>query len=153
MNWMQTALAMVRTMEQWLAGSCAQPRLNTTAWRFRIRGAVDRCPWCLWRARLFGVPAQAGKWSAHRVGATLSSALRLIVGEGMKLVLIGIGSGLLAGLALGRTLSSLVFGVPVRDPVTFVTVAGTLAILALAAWATPALRGSRITPSLALRCE
>lgn len=80
-------------------------------------------------------------------------ALRLIVGEGMKLVLIGIGSGLLAGLALGRTLSSLVFGVPVRDPVTFVTVAGTLAILALAACATPGLRGSRITPSPALRCE
>jgi hypothetical protein len=46
--------------------------------------------------------------------------LRLVVGEGMKLALIGIRIGLLGGLALGRAVSSLVFGVHVRDPLTFI---------------------------------
>jgi len=71
----------------------------------------------------------------------------------MNVVLIGIGSGLVAGLALGRTVSSLVFGVPVRDPATFVAVAVVLAGVALAACAIPALRGSRVNPVVALRYE
>jgi ABC-type antimicrobial peptide transport system permease subunit len=71
----------------------------------------------------------------------------------MKVALIGIGSGLLGGLALGRTLSSLVFGVPVRDPATFIGVAVTLASVALAACAVPAFRASRVDPIVALRYE
>ena len=71
----------------------------------------------------------------------------------MKVALIGIGSGLLGGLALGRALSSLVFGVPVRDPATFLGVAVALAALAFAACAIPALRASRVDPIVALRYE
>lgn len=67
----------------------------------------------------------------------------------MKVVLIGISGGLVLGLALGRTLSSLVFGVRVRDPFTFVAVAVVLAGVTLAACAIPALRGSRINPGVA----
>jgi putative ABC transport system permease protein len=71
----------------------------------------------------------------------------------MKLALIGIGTGLLGGLALGRTVSSLVFGVPVRDPLTFTSVALALAAVALAACVIPALRASRVDPMVALRYE
>jgi ABC-type antimicrobial peptide transport system permease subunit len=71
----------------------------------------------------------------------------------MKVALIGIGSGLLGGLALGRALSSLVFGVPVRDPATLLGVAVALAGVALAACAVPALRASRVDPIVALRYE
>ena len=79
--------------------------------------------------------------------------LRLIFSEGMKVVLIGIGTGVVAGLALGRTVSSLVFGVPVDDPVTFAFVAVVLAGVALAACTIPALRASRVNPITALRYE
>ena len=87
------------------------------------------------------------------LGATPSDMLRLVVGEGMKLALIGIVAGLLGGLALGRAVSSLVFGVPVRDPLTFTGVAVVLAGVALAACTIPALRASRVDPIVALRYE
>jgi len=87
------------------------------------------------------------------LGATPGSVLRLIVGEGMKVVLLGIGTGLVAGLALGRTVSSLIFGVPVRDPETFTVVAVALAGIALAACAIPAFRASQVDPIVALRQE
>ena len=87
------------------------------------------------------------------LGATPRDALRLIIREGMMVVLTGIGTGLLGGWALGRTVSSLVFGVPVRDPAVFIGVAATLAIVALAACVIPALRASRVDPIVALRYE
>jgi ABC-type antimicrobial peptide transport system permease subunit len=68
-------------------------------------------------------------------------------------VLIGVGIGLIGGLALGRTVSSLVFGVPVRDPATFVLVAVVLTGIALAACVIPARRASRVDPMVALREE
>lgn len=87
------------------------------------------------------------------LGATPRDALRLIIREGMTVVVIGIGAGLLGGLALGRAVSSLVFGVPVRDPAVFIGVAAALATVALVACAFPALRASRVDPIVALRYE
>ena|ERR1700688_4392165 len=66
---------------------------------------------------------------------------------------LSLGTGLLGGLALGRTVSSLVFGGPVRDSAVFIGVAATLAIVALAACVIPALRASRVDPIVALRYE
>lgn len=85
--------------------------------------------------------------------ATRDRVLRLIIGEGVKVAAFGIGIGLLGGLALGRAVSSLVFGVPVRDPATFIAVAVALAAVAFAACTVPALRASRVDPMVALRYE
>jgi putative ABC transport system permease protein len=87
------------------------------------------------------------------LGATPRDALRLVIREGMIVVAIGIGAGLLGGLELGRAVSILVFGVPVRDPAVFIGVAATLGIVALAACTIPALRASRVDPIVALRYE
>jgi putative ABC transport system permease protein len=71
----------------------------------------------------------------------------------MTVGLMGIGVGLLGALALGQALSSLVYGVAVRDPATFAGVAVTLAVVALAACVIPALRAARVDPMVALRHE
>jgi ABC-type antimicrobial peptide transport system permease subunit len=87
------------------------------------------------------------------LGATPKGVLRLIVSEGMTVVLIGIGIGIVAGLALGRTVSSQMFGVHWWHPATFLGVSVALAVVALAACAIPALRASRVNPIVALRYE
>jgi putative ABC transport system permease protein len=87
------------------------------------------------------------------LGASRQGVLRLIVREGMRVAVVGIGLGLLGGLALGRALSSLVFGVAVRDPLTFIGVGVALGSVALAACVLPALRASRVDPIVALRYE
>jgi len=87
------------------------------------------------------------------LGAHPGGVLRLIVVEGMTVGLIGIGVGLLGGLALGRAVASLVYGVAVRDPATFAGVAIALTIVALAACVIPARRAARVDPMVALRYE
>jgi len=79
--------------------------------------------------------------------------LQLVVGQGMKVVLIGVGIGLAGALALGRAISSLMFGVKVRDPATFSLVAVVLTAVALAACVIPARRAARVDPMAALREE
>jgi ABC-type antimicrobial peptide transport system permease subunit len=66
---------------------------------------------------------------------------------------IGIGAGLVGALALSRVLASLVFDVPVRDPLTYLVVAIALAIVALAACVIPARKASRVDPMVALRYD
>jgi predicted permease len=87
------------------------------------------------------------------LGATRSDVLRLIVGEGMKIVLVGGTVGLLAALALSRLMSSLLYQVRPTDIVTFIAVPIGLAALALVACYMPAARATRIDPMTALRSE
>jgi putative ABC transport system permease protein len=148
------ALASVRTMEGWLSNSAAQPRLNTV-----LLGAFAGVALLIACIGIYGVLAYAVSQRTGEIGvrmalgATPVSVLQLIVGEGMRVVFLGIGLGVVAGLALGRTISSLMFGVPVRDPATFFAVAGALGAVALAACAIPAFRASRVNPIVALRYE
>jgi putative ABC transport system permease protein len=148
------ALANVRTMDQWLSNTAAQPRLNT-----QLLGAFASVALLIASIGIYGVLAYSVSQRTREIGvrmalgATPRGVLGLIVSEGMKVVSVGIGTGLIAGLALGRTVSSLVFGVPVRDPATFTAVAVSLASVALAACAIPALRASRVDPLVALRYE
>lgn len=85
------------------------------------------------------------------LGAQPRDVLRLVVGQGMRLVVTGIVLGVACSLALSRLMSSLLFEISPTDPMTFVTVSGVLAAVALLAGWLPALRASRIDPVLALR--
>jgi putative ABC transport system permease protein len=87
------------------------------------------------------------------LGAERGDTIRLVLGEGMLVILIGLAIGLAGSLALTRFLSSLLFGVTPTDPLTFAGVALLLAVIALAACYVPARRAMRVDPLLALRYE
>jgi predicted permease len=150
----ELALANVRTMDQWLSNSSAQPRLNTVLLSIFAFVALLIASIGIYGVLAYSVSQRNGEIGVRMaLGATPRGVLRLVVGEGMRVALIGIGTGLVGGLALGRVLSSLVFGVPVRDPATFIVVAVALASVALAACAVPAFRASRVDPVVALRYQ
>lgn len=87
------------------------------------------------------------------LGAERGAVLKLVVGQGMSLVIASIVLGVGGALAAGSLLSSLVFGVSVRDPGTFAAVAGTLTLVALVACWVPARRASAVSPQTALRYD
>ena len=150
----ELALANVRTMDQWLSNSAAQPRLNTVLLLTFASVALVIASIGIYGVIAYSVNQRRGEIGVRMaLGATPRGVLRLVVAEGMKLAFVGIGIGLLGGLALGRAVSSLVFGVPVRDPLTFAGVAVALATVALAASAVPAFRASQVDPIVALRYE
>ena len=87
------------------------------------------------------------------LGARLGDVLRMIVYEGMKLVLLGVLIGAVVALTLGKVMSSLVYEVRPSDPLTFVAVAALLGAVAFFASVIPAYRAARIDPMKALRYE
>jgi predicted permease len=87
------------------------------------------------------------------LGAQTSEVFRLIIGEGLKLSLVGLVLGLVGALWLGRATSSLLFGVSATDPLTFVVVSLLLTAVATAACYFPARRAMKIDPIVALRLE
>ena len=87
------------------------------------------------------------------LGAQPSNILTVVVGRGLALAVAGVAIGLLAAVALMRLLESLLFGVSARDPLTFVSVAIILLLVASVACFVPARRAMRIDPIIALRYE
>jgi ABC-type antimicrobial peptide transport system permease subunit len=87
------------------------------------------------------------------IGAQASAIFRMVMGEGLRLGLAGLGAGVLGALWLGRAGSSLLFGVTVTDPLTFVSVSCLLLLVALIACYFPARRAMRVEPIVALRQE
>jgi putative ABC transport system permease protein len=87
------------------------------------------------------------------LGAQMSSVRRMILGQTLRLTLLGVGLGLAGAVVVARFLTSLLFGVGMYDPVTFLGVAGLLIAVALAASYIPARRAMRVDPIVALRYE
>jgi putative ABC transport system permease protein len=141
-------------MEEWLSNSSAQPRLNTV-----LLGIFALVALLIASIGIYGVLAYAVSQRTSEIGvrmalgATPRTVLCLIVTEGMTVVLIGIAVGIVAGLALGRMLSSQMFGVQWWNPAIFLGLSVALAGVALAACVMPALRASRVNPIVALRYE
>jgi len=147
-------VAAVRPMEQWLETSVAAPRYRTTLIAlFAVLALV------LAATGIYGVMAYSVTQRTHEIGirmalgARQTDVLKLVVRQGMLLVVIGVALGLLGAFALTRVMNSLLYGVTAKDPLTFVVVAAVLAIVALVACFIPARRATKVDPLVALRYE
>jgi putative ABC transport system permease protein len=144
----------VRTMDEWVSNSAAQPRLNAI-----LLAVFAGVAMLIAAIGIYGVLAYSVNQRTREIGLRMAlgaprgQVLRLIVREGMIVGVLGIGVGLVAALALSRVLASLVFDVPVRDPLTYVVVSVALAVVALTACVIPARKASRVDPMVALRCD
>jgi len=87
------------------------------------------------------------------LGATRQDVLRLVVGQGMRIVLLGVAIGLVASLSVTRLMQSLLFEVSAFDATTFTVVSALLAAVALLACLLPARRATKVDPMVALRAE
>jgi predicted permease len=87
------------------------------------------------------------------LGASRSDIMRLVLGQSLRVVAIGIGLGMIGAASVSRALSALLFGVSPLDPVTYLGVSLLLAAVAMLASYVPARRAMRVDPVVALRCE
>jgi putative ABC transport system permease protein len=144
----------IRTMEEIVSESVARQRFS-----MMLLGVFAALALALAAVGIYGVMsysvAQRTREFGIRMalGAQRSDVLKLAVGQGLKLVLVGIAIGLGAAFLLTRVMSSLLFGVSATDPLTFITISLVLVGVAVLASFIPALRATKIDPMVALRYE
>jgi predicted permease len=108
---------------------------------------------------IYAVIAYSTKQRTHEVGIRMAlgarrkDVLHLILGQGAKITLLGVGIGLAVTIATARLMATLLYGVSATDLVTYAGVAVVLTVVALTASLIPALRATRVDPVLALRCQ
>jgi predicted permease len=144
----------VQTMEEIIADSLAARRVSMVVLCVFAALALG-----LAGMGIYGVISYLVGQRTHEIGirmalgARQSDVLRQILGQSMKMTVIGIFIGLLAAVGLTRLMDSLLFGVSAMDPLTFAGVGMILTLVALAACFVPARRAMRVDPIVALRHE
>ena len=147
-------IASLRTMEDVIALSLAGRRFNML-----LLGAFAALALVLSSVGLYGVMSYSVGQRLREMGvrqalgATRGDVLRLVLREALRTVLIGVVPGVVAALLLGRVVSSLLYGIPAADPLTFAAAVGTLTVVAVAASLVPGLRATRVDPMITLRAE
>jgi putative ABC transport system permease protein len=147
-------VANFRLMQRLMSDAVARPRFS--AFLFAVFAAIALV---LTTIGIYGVAACATARRAREIGirmalgATRWNVLRLVLQRGMPPALIGLCAGLAGALALTRVLESQLYEIRATDPLTFLSAAVLLILVALAACCIPARRAARIDPASALRCE
>ncbi len=144
----------VKTMDDYLAASMATPRFNTTLLAIFATVALVLTIVGLYGVMSYSVAQRTNEIGIRMaLGAQTRDVLSLVVKQGIKLVFLGLGIGLVGAFALMRVIASLLFGVTTKDPLTFAAVAGLLTVVALLACYLPARRATKVDPLVALRYE
>ena len=144
----------IRTMEEALSASLARRRLSAL-----LTGFFAALALLLSAVGIYGALARTVSERRREIGvrialgAQTTDVLRMVIGQGMKLTLLGLAVGLLASLLAARAIKSLLFGVGANDPTTFVVIALLLVFTALLACYLPARRSVKIDPIVAIRHE
>lgn len=144
----------VKFMTEVLSSSIASQRFNLTLMSiFAITALL------LAAVGIYGVIAFSVTQRSHEIGirialgAQTADVLKVVLGQGLKLALIGVSLGLAGAFAITRLMASLLFGVSATDPATFMVIAALLTGVALLASYIPARRATRVDPMVALRYE
>jgi putative ABC transport system permease protein len=144
----------ISTMEDVLSESLARQRFSTI-----LLGVFGAVALVLAAVGIYGVMSYSVAQRTHEIGIRMAlgaqprDVLKLAVGQGLKLVLVGVAIGAAVALALTRVMASLLYGVSATDPVTFVTISLVLVGVALLASFIPARRATKVDPLIALRYE
>jgi len=144
----------VITMDQRLSDSVAQRRYRTLL--FGVFAAVALV---IATVGIYGVISYAVSQRTHEIGirmtlgAQAGDVLRMVIGQGMRLTLIGVALGVAAALGLTRAIDSLLINVSATDPATFALITLLLVFVALIACYIPARKATKIDPLVALRTE
>jgi len=143
-----------KPMEEVVADSLAARRFSMI-----LLGVFAALALLLSSIGIYGVISYVVSQRTHEIGirmalgAQRSHVLRLMLGEGMKMALVGVAIGIAAALGLTQLMASMLFGVSATDPITFCGVAVVLTGVALVACYIPARRAMRVDPMVALRYE
>jgi putative ABC transport system permease protein len=147
-------LSGIRSMESVISTSVAEPRLITQITGIFAGFALLLAAIGIYHVMAYTVTARKQEMGIRvALGARPRDILRLVVGQGMRMTLIGVALGVVVSLALARLLTGLLFGVPATDPLVFNAATLVLAGAALVACYFPARRATRVDPIVVLRYE
>ena len=147
-------IAQVRPMSSLVDASVSAQRYRTT-----LLGLFAALAMVLAATGIYGVMSYTVAQRTHEIGVRMAlgarrlDVLKLVVRQGMIFAVIGVVLGLAGAFALTRVMSTLLFQVQARDPITFATVAALLIAVAFIACLLPALRATKVDPLVALRYE
>jgi putative ABC transport system permease protein len=142
------------TMDGIISGSLAARRFSMIL--LEIFAALALVMSCV---GIYGVISHLASQRTHEIGIRMAlgaerrDVLRMVLGEGVKMALLGVAAGIVASVGLTRLMANMLFGVSAHDPLTFTLVATLLVLVALAACYIPARRATRVDPMVALRYE
>jgi predicted permease len=144
----------VQTLNEVVAGSLAARRLSMI-----LLGVFAALALVLSCVGIYGVISYVVGQRTHEIGVRMAlgaqsaDVMRLVVGEGARMALLGVTAGIAGAFGLTRLIANQLFGISAHDPLTFATVTILLTLVALLACYLPARRAVRVDPGVALRCE